>query len=97
MKTFIELYNNFKAAHEERDDETHEVNLAKEEDYFHEVRAVCLCIETEYSQFKDLVQSYPEQVHKYEFVVANQKMVGDRDTNLMRNCGISGSTRSQHT
>ena len=56
MKTFVELYNNFKAAHEEKDDETHEVNLAKEEDYFHEVRAICLCIETEYSQFKDLVQ-----------------------------------------
>ena len=96
IKTFVELYNNFKAAHEavyrfvenEKDEKIREENLAKEEEYFHEVRSNCCAIEKGYSQFKNLLQSYPEQVHQYESVLANynisletaQKMVGDRDT-----------------
>ena len=96
MDTFIELYNGFKAAHdavcrcveEEKDEKIREENLIKEENYFHEVRTTCLSIETGYSQFKDLLQSYPEEVQKYENALTNynisletaQKMLGDKDT-----------------
>ena len=96
MDTFIELYGGFKAAHdavcrcveEEKDEKIREENLTKEEDYFHEVRTACLTIETGYSQFKDLLQSYPEQLHAYEEVLANynisfetaKKMLGDMDS-----------------
>ena len=95
MDTFLELYNNFKAAHEAvclcvediKDEKIREENLAKEEEYFHEVRSNCCAIETGYSQFKDLLQSYPEQLHTYEAVLAEynisleiaQKMIGDKD------------------
>ena len=96
MDTFLELYNNFKAAHEAvcisvediKDEKIREENLAKEEEYFHEVRSNCCAIETGYSQFKDLLQSYPEEAQKYENALTYynisletaQKMLGDKDT-----------------